>query len=139
MSNRDDIDENRRKVWKLAGLTLLGGGAFAAEEAREYLSGDSGGQTASPKTETPETTASPEPAGYAPGELNQWDSIEKCLSSEQEESVSEVVGRYDSLSRNDLRYSVETDGNIIMHRPAEDGYQPVAETKDNDFMCDINY
>lgn len=132
MSNRDDIDENRRKVWKLAGLTALGGGALVAEEAREYLSGNGGGQA-------PPATDTPEPSGYAPGELNGWDSIEKCLSSEQEESVSEVVGRYDSLSRNDLRYSVETDGNIIMHKPAQDGYEPVAETRDNDFMCDINY
>lgn len=79
------------------------------------------------------------PSGFSPGELNTWDSVEKCLSSEQEESVTEVVGRYDKLSRNDLRYSVETDGNIIMHQPSEDGYEPIAETRDNDFMCEINY
>lgn len=125
MSNRDDIDETRRKVWKLGGLVAIGGGLLAAEEGREYYSG--GGNDAS------------ESSGLSPGELNQWDSIEKCLSPEQEESVTEVVGRYDSLSRNDLRYSVETDGNIIMHKPAEDGYKPIAETRDNNFMCDLNY
>lgn len=129
-----DKEYARRDVLnKIVGGGVIVAGVLGAEEAREYLSGNGGGQRETPAKGTPGTS------GYSPGELNNWDSIEKCLSSEQEESVSEVIGRYDNLSRNDLRYSVETDGNVIMHRPAEDGYEPIAETRDNDFMCEINY
>jgi hypothetical protein len=120
---------------KIVGGGVIVAGLFGAEEAREYLSesdGSGGAGGAPPATDTPES-------GFSPGALNEWDSIEKCLSREQEESVSEVVGRYDNLSRNDLRYSLETDGNVVMHRPAEDGYEAIAQTRENDFMCEIDY
>ncbi|MFB6175479.1 MAG: hypothetical protein ABEJ87_05945 [Candidatus Nanohalobium sp.] len=130
----DEKRVNRRVINKAIGggvLAVLTGGAYVAENEgyTNFVgerSGSKGGGT-------------PEKKGYQPGEMYDWDSVEKCLSSDQEESVSEVVGRYDNLSRNDLGYSVETDGNVVMHRPSKDGYKPVAETRDNDFMCDINY
>jgi hypothetical protein len=134
MSNKDEINENRRRINKLTGagiLTVLTGGTVGTAA---YLDAAN-----KPEQQEGGGAATPEPQGYSPGELNEWDSIEKCLSTEQEESVTEVVERYESLSRNDLRYSIETDGNVIVHEPAEDGYRPIAETTDNDFMCEIDY
>lgn len=132
-----DGDISRRDYAKVAGLSAIaaaGGIGSTVISALDY--GDSSeGAGGGPVDET----AQPENEGYSPGELTDWDSIENCLSREMEESVSEVVERYGELSRNDLRYSVETDGNVIMHKPDEDGYQPIAETRDNDFMCEINY
>lgn len=133
-----DGDISRRDYAKVAGLSAIaaaGGLASTSASIADLLSEDSSGDAeGGPVDDTPA-----EPEGYSPGELNNWDSIEKCLSTEQEESVTEVVERYSDLSRNDLRYSVETDGNVLIHEPSEDGYRPIAETKDNDFMCDINY
>lgn len=130
-----DGDITRRDYAKVAGLSAIaaaGGIASTSVSIADLLSEDSSQEPAS-------VDQSQEQEGYSPGELNKWDSIENCLSREMEESVSEVVERYGELSRNDLRYSVETDGGIIMHKPDEDGYQPIAETRDNDFMCEINY
>lgn len=138
MSNKDDINENRRRINKLTGagiLTLLTGGTVGTAA---YLDAANKPEQEASEPTTPGGSSSGS-QGYSPGELNNWDSIENCLSGEQGESVTEVVERYGELSRNDLRYSVETDGGIIMHKPDEEGYEPIAETKDNDFMCEINY
>jgi len=128
--DNDDEDSGlgRREYLKLG--TGVGATAFAGGALGSYLLGAFGGGNGN---------SASQPQGFSPGELNNWDSVEKCLSSEQEGSVTEVVERYDSKSRNDLRYSVETDGNVIIHEPDEDGYRPIAETTDNDFMCEINY
>lgn len=83
-----------------------------------------------------DTDKDSEQSGFKAGKLNTWDNVNRCLSDDQESAVSEFVGEND-YSRNELRYSVESDGNVVIYVPSEDGYSPISETKDDDFMCKV--
>ena len=132
----DDEYARRDVLNKVVGVFAGAIGVLTAEEAIDYLS-QGGGSGAQAGGGSPEPGSGPQ--GYSPGKLYEWGSIKGCLSDEQEDSVLEYEERSEDFSRHDVKYSIETDGNLIIREPDESGYKPVVETTDNNFMCDIDY
>ncbi|MFB6180443.1 MAG: hypothetical protein ABEJ93_01060, partial [Candidatus Nanohalobium sp.] len=74
--------------------------------------------------------------GYQTEEMYGWNRIDDALSDGQEESIEEVAEE-NGFSVEDLEYSPESDGHIVVYKPTEHGYKPIAETLDNDFEGEI--
>lgn len=103
--------------------------------------GVGGGLVTAYEASSRDQTTPPEPvpeSQFQPGETYGWNKVGGCLSGQQEDFVTDFV-EDSSYTRTDLRYGVESDGNLLIYEPSEkeEGYEPVEESRDDNFECEV--
>lgn len=136
-------DENRRRILKLAGAGIIGGGILYSEEIRELLAGggkDGKEETPTPsdrhtstetRTETAIPTATELPYDVEAGKTYSWHEFEQCLSQEQEENIEAQLGE-----PRKFRYQPQIDGDLYDVNIIRDG-KTVAYLDNEDLDCNV--
>ena len=114
LSTADGHDFAEESQMSATGATSLGEGLIKLQEATQESENDS--------------------KDIVIGDQYNWSTIRECLSDGQRGSVDEVVSRT-GYSREQMRYSVESDGNILFYSPPD--FNPIAETVDGNFQCNL--